>query len=93
MNLKVASSYKADLYKYNSVLLALEFQKLLVPTPPILDVDGATIISGRNNDVGVIAGLIQYFYDAPGVVETDENGDYIQNDDGSYQVKKGSRLK
>jgi len=93
MNLKVASSYKADLDKYNSVLLALEFQKLLVPTPPILDVDGATIISGRNNDVGVIAGLIQSFYDAPGVVETDENGDYIQNDDGSYQVKKGSRLK
>ena len=71
MNLKVASSYKADLDKYNSVLLALEFQKLLVPTPPILDVDGATIISGRNNDVGVIAGLIKSFYDAPGVVETD----------------------
>jgi len=93
MNLKIASSYKADLDKYNSVLLALEFQKLLVPTPPKFDIDGTTIISGRNNDVGVIAGLIQSFYDAPGVVETDENGDYIQNSDGSYQVKKGSRLK
>lgn len=92
MNLKIASSYKADLDKYNSVLLALEFQKLLVPTPPIYDVDG-TIMSGRNNDVGVIAGLLQSFYDAPGVIEKDENGDYIQNDDGSYQVKKGSRLK
>jgi hypothetical protein len=93
MNLKIASSYKADLDKYNSVLLALEFQKLLVPTPPKFDIDGTTIMSGRNNDVGVIAGLIQSFYDAPGVVETDENGDYIQNSDGSYQVKKGSRLK
>ncbi len=93
MNLKIASSYKADLDKYNSVLLALEFQKLLVPTPPVFDIDGTTIISGRNNDVGVIAGLLQSFYDAPGVVEKDENGDYIQNDDGSYQIKKGSRLK
>lgn len=93
MNLKVASSYKADLDKYNSVLLALEFQKLLVPTPPVFDIDGTTIVSGRNNDVGVIAGLLQSFYDAPGVVEKDENGDYIQNEDGSYQIKKGSRLK
>ena len=93
MNLKIASSYKSDLDKYNSILLALEFQKLLVPTPPTYGIDGTTIISGKNNDVGVIAGLLQSFTDAPGVVLKDDNGDYIQNDAGSYQIKKGSRFK
>jgi len=92
MNMKVASSYKADLDKYNSVLVALEFQKLLVPTPPVFGIDG-TIVSGRNNDVGVIAGLLQSFYDAPGVIEKDANGDYVQAEDGSYNIKRGSRFK
>jgi hypothetical protein len=92
MNLKIANSFKKELDGYNSILYALEFQKLLVPTAPIYAPDG-TIASGKNNDVGVIAGLLQSFYDAPGVVLTDDNGDFIQNSDGSYQVKKGSRLK
>lgn len=92
MNLKIANSFKKELDDYNSILYALEFQKLLVPTAPIYAPDGS-IASGKNNDVGVIAGLLQSFYDAPGVVLTDDNGDYVQNDDGSYQVKKGSRLK
>jgi hypothetical protein len=93
MNIKIASSYKSKIDNYNSVLFALELQKLLVPTPPIYDVDGTTILSGKNNDIGVIAGLLQSFYDAPGVVEKDDNGDYIQNEDGTYQIQKGSRLK
>jgi hypothetical protein len=41
----------------------------------------------------VIAGLVQSFYDAPGVIVKDENGDYVQNEDGSYQIAKGSRFK
>ncbi len=92
MNIKIANSFKKKLDSYNSILYALEFQKLLVPTAPIYAPDG-TIASGKNNDVGVIAGLLQSFYDAPGVVLKDDNGDMIQNSDGSYQVKKGSRLK
>ena len=37
--------------------------------------------------------MLQSFYDAPGVVEVDENGDQIQNADGTYAVYKGTRLK
>jgi hypothetical protein len=92
MNLKMATSYRADLDKYNNLLLAFELQKLLVPTPPVYAKDG-TIISGKNNDVGVIAGMLQSFHDAPGVVATDDNGNFIQNADGSYQIIKNSRLK
>ena len=92
MNLKMATSYRADFDKFNNLLVAFELQKLLVPTPPIYADDG-TIASGKNNDIGVIAGMLQSFHDAPGVVAKDDNGDFIKNTDGSYQIVKGSRLK
>lgn len=95
MNLKLANAYKMKFDKYNSLTVALEFQKLLVPTPAIYykDVNGdVTLISGHSSDVGVIKGLIQSFYDAPGTPLKDEQGNYIQNPDGSYQIKKGSKF-
>ena len=92
MNLKMATSYRADIDKFNNVLLAFELQKLLVPTPPIYAKDGS-IASGKNSDVGVIAGMLQSFNDSPGVIAKDDNGNFIQNSDGSYQIIKGSRLK
>ena len=36
---------------------------------------------------------MQSFYDAPGVLTEDEDGNFIQNQDGSYQIVKGTRLK
>jgi hypothetical protein len=94
MNLKIGNAFKADFDKYNSVTFALDLQKLLVPTPAYYDVvDGSyTMISGRSSDVGVISGMIQSFYDAPGAPLTTSDGKYIQNTDGSYEVKKGSKL-
>lgn len=92
MGLKLATSYKANVDKYNDVLFAFELQKLLVPTPPAYAADGS-IASGKNNDVGVIQGMLQSFYDAPGVVKKDENGDMIQNTDGSYEIVKGTKFK
>lgn len=97
MNLKIGNSFNADLDKYNKLLFAFDLQKLLVPTPAIYEFDPSTnsynLISGRTNDVGVISGMLQSFYDAPGVALKDEDGDYILNSDGSYQIKKGSKLK
>lgn len=97
MNLKIGNSFNADLDKYNKLLFAFDLQKLLVPTPAIYEFDPSTnsynLISGRTNDVGVISGMLQSFYDAPGVAMKDEAGDYIQNADGSYQIKKGSKLR
>ncbi len=92
MNIKMASSFKANFDKYNSLLYTLELQKLLVPSPPITATDG-TILSGKSNDVGVIAGMLQSFHDAPGVIRTGSDGNYMQNSDGSYQIVKGSKLK
>lgn len=95
MNLKLANAFKMKFDKYNSLTFALEFQKLLVPTPAIYgnDINGdRVLISGHSNDVGVIKGLMQSFYDAPGTPLTNAQGQYIASSDGSYEIKKGSKL-
>ncbi|RYG08988.1 MAG: type IX secretion system outer membrane channel protein PorV [Chitinophagaceae bacterium] len=50
----------------NEFTFALDFNKLLVPTQPIYDLDGTTIISGKNPDRSVPAGIFGSFTDAPG---------------------------
>ncbi len=90
-NLKIGNAFKAQFDKYNSLTLSVDLQKLLVPTPAIYD--NGVLISGKSNDVGVISAMLQSFYDAPGTVERDANGDYIQNADGSYKIVKNSKLK
>ncbi|MFM6965593.1 MAG: type IX secretion system outer membrane channel protein PorV [Sphingomonadales bacterium] len=95
MNLKIGNSFLAEFDEYNKVTFSLDLQRLLVPTPAIYKlIDGDYVmLAGMNGDVGIITSMMQSFYDAPGVLAEDENGDYIQNQDGSYQVVKGTRLK
>ncbi|MFM7565151.1 MAG: type IX secretion system outer membrane channel protein PorV [Flavobacteriales bacterium] len=95
MNLKIGNALTMKYDSYNTITYALDIQRLLVPTPAFYDnINGqVTMLSGRSGDVGVINGMLQSFYDAPGVVAKDENGDYIQNNDGTYQIVKGSRFK
>ncbi len=95
MNLKIATSYRARFDKYNTLLFAVEIQKLLVPTPAIYANinDQRTLISGHSNDVGVIKGMIQSFYDAPGTPVKDESGNYVQKADGTFEIEKGSKFK
>ena len=95
MNLKIGNAFVADFDAYNKVTFSFDVQKLLVPTPPTYEIiDGERVrIAGLENNVGVISGLLQSFYDAPGIILTDEvSGDYLQNEDGSCQIKKGSRF-
>lgn len=93
-SLRIGNAYTAKIDKYNKLTVSLDVSKLLVPTPPVYaNINGeTTLISGKSNDVGVIAGMIQSFYDAPGRVLKDDNGDPIANGDGTYQVKKGSKF-
>jgi hypothetical protein len=97
MNLKIGNSFLAKFDAYNDVVFSLDIQKLLVPTPasynPTPGSNLGDLMSGKTNDVGIINGMLQSFYDAPGVVATDANGDYIKNPDGTYEVVKGTRFK
>jgi hypothetical protein len=95
MNIKIGNSFRADIDKFNNLLFAVDLQKLLVPTPAIYQLQGSefALISGKNNEIGVISAMLQSFYDAPGIPVKDENGDYVQLQDGSYEIVKGSKLR
>ena len=65
-NLRLGPTLKLDIDDYNSFAFTLDVNKLLVPTPPITNETGDTIIAGRDDEVGLVQGMIQSFYDAPG---------------------------
>ncbi len=90
-NLKIGSALQTEMDAYNKFTVSLDLQKLLVPTPPIYS--GGSLIAGKDNNVGVIAGMIQSFYDAPGVVSIDASNKVILDSEGKAQVEKGSVLK
>lgn len=82
-NLRFGTALNMRFDKYNSLTATVDFNKLLVPTPPKYDSDG-NITSGMDPNVGVVSGILHSFYDAP--------GNLIVNSDSSYSVKKNSRF-
>jgi hypothetical protein len=72
INMGIGSSLRLDFDAYNSLAVALDLNKLLVPTPPVYfqdqeDEDGNPVIrAGRDPNVSVPMGMLQSFYDAPG---------------------------
>lgn len=64
-NMRIGGSLVFTLDQYNSITLATDINKLLVPTPPVYDSAGV-IIYGMDPNVSVPGGMIQSFYDAPG---------------------------
>ncbi len=65
-NLRIGTSLRYDIDEFNSIMGTVDFNKLLVPTPPKYNADGDTIIAGKDNDVSVPTGVFQSFNDAPG---------------------------
>ena len=61
--LRAGVGLKLELDEYNSLGFMFDVTKLLVPTPPIYHND---TMYGMDNDVAVVQGMIQSFYDAPG---------------------------
>ena len=78
-NLKIGLGYEMGFDEYNKLAITGEVNKLLVPTNPVYQTDSITgriiydqynnpvILSGRDPDVSVPQGMIQSFYDAPGI--------------------------
>lgn len=70
-NLRLGGRYTNKIDDYNKVTVLLDFNKLLVPTPPYTK-DGVTHESRfakdytEYNNIGIIEGALQSFYDAPG---------------------------
>ena len=76
-NLRVGGNLKLELDEYNSLAFNIDLNKLMVPTPPIRNTQTGDIIYGKENNVGVVSGMIQSFYDAPGY---SWNGNTMQYD-------------
>ncbi|MDY0369411.1 MAG: type IX secretion system outer membrane channel protein PorV [Bacteroidales bacterium] len=77
-NLRIGPTLHLGLDEYNEISISVDINKLLVPTPPhykrdstnspiqIPGTDKFEIEKGMDNDVSVVTGMIQSFYDAPG---------------------------
>jgi len=64
-NLKIGVANTWFLDESNEVTLALDINKLLVPTPPVRDANG-NVISGKDDNRSVVSGIFGSFSDAPG---------------------------
>lgn len=97
INLRLGPRITFNLDDYNKLSFALDFNKYLVPSPPvyatnddgvpITDGDGnLEIASGLDPDRPVASGMFSSFYDAPGEVTRIADG----STSGTYTVKNGS---
>lgn len=84
MNGRLGASFNMELDDYNSVSFAFDVNKLLVPTPPVYEVDAdgnsvfdengdRVIEAGKDPNVGTLAGMFQSFNDAPGGIQEEFN--------------------
>ena len=85
--LRLGSGFKFNFHPKNTLAVNLEFNKLMVPTPPVVarddyghhmyNDDGSyRILYGMDNNVSVFRGMFQSFYDAPGYTMNYATGDY-----------------
>lgn len=67
-NLRIGGRYTYNIDSYNKLNVLLDFNKLLVPTPPINDSSANKYYANRTeyNRTPVPKGWFQSFYDAPG---------------------------
>jgi hypothetical protein len=63
-NLGVGVAYEYPIDDYNSIVFAVDVNKLLVPTPDTLDTDGNGVLDHK--EIGVASAIFSSFSDAPG---------------------------
>ncbi len=72
-NLKLGTAYTVEMDDHNELTLVLDFNKLLVPTPPRYTLKGDSILYGKDPNVGTASGIVQSFFDAPGDIDNEGN--------------------
>lgn len=65
-NLGLGVAYTVGVDEYNKFTVALDINKLLVPTPIDISSDTASVITYRIPDKSVVSGMLGSFTDAPG---------------------------
>ena len=64
INLRLGLALGGNIDTYNKISVAFDINKLLVPTPA--EYKGTDRVAGMDPDVGVVEGMFQSFWDAPG---------------------------
>lgn len=64
-NLRLGTAYTTELDPYNKITFTLDFNKLLVPTPPVRDQDGNIVAGEDDKDKSLLSGIFGSFSDAP----------------------------
>ena len=64
-NLKIGAANTWQLDELNQLTLALDLNKLLVPSPPLITDINGNVTQGNTNNISVPAGFFQSFSDAP----------------------------
>ena len=89
INMRIGPALTYEFDKFNKITIALDANKLLVPTPPVFQLDendqpvidpntgDFVIANGVDPDVGIASGIFGSFSDAPGAVTFDDNGNAI----------------
>ncbi len=83
-NLKLGVGYSTEIDEYNKISVYADINKLLVPTRPYylqkfnggdsISANGEKVLlAGMDPNVGVVQGMVQSFYDAPGGVKEELN--------------------
>jgi hypothetical protein len=87
-NLRLGGRFTYNFNQQHSLSIHADLNKLLVPTPAVYESDSATgelsIIRGKASPKSVIRGMLQSFYDAPGVLR--ENGSYSVIAEEFYEI-------
>lgn len=67
MNMKLGGALSMKLDEYNSISVALDFNKLLAPTTTWTENEDGTFTSSEVSDVSVATAIFNSFSDAPGI--------------------------
>lgn len=76
-NLRLGGRFTYNIDDYNSITGHMDFNKLLVPTPPVYNDSiysetGELVVErGKEQPGSAVMGMVQSFYDAPGVAKND----------------------
>jgi hypothetical protein len=85
-NMRLGGRFTYNIDEYNSITANFDFNKLLVPSPPvyndsILEETGELVVErGKEKPGSSVLGMVQSFYDAPGVLKNNGNYSVLQEE-------------
>ena len=77
-NMRIGGRFSYNIDEYNTISFNMDLNKLLVSSPPHMELDSITdelvVTRGKEAPGSTVLGMVQSFYDAPGVLRN--NGNY-----------------